>query len=228
MKLGFGPLNTADTAAADTRTAVVLLESKGYEFVVLAGSGDAIIAAAIATPVTRDIRLLVTLDRPIDPVRDAEDLAVLDQVSGGRVAIVLGPRATHEVALAEEMMSGLAGRIVRGVRVFPRPAQLSITAMAPAEHASRLGAVPMSDDVLEDHFVTLSLEELPSRREAILARAPFALCVNDESLSGLEGLATAQHLREELFVDAKARRTSRTMPKGDLGPSDLGSPVHRI
>ena len=228
MKLGFGPLSTANTAAADTRTAVVLLESKGYEFVVLAGTGDAIIAAAIAAPVTGDIRLLVTLDRPIDPVRDAEDLAVLDQISGGRVAIVLGPRATDEVALAEKMLRGLAGGIVHGVRVFPRPAQLSIPAMAPAEHASRLGAVPMSDDVLEDHFVTLSLADLPPRRDDILARAPFALCVKDESLSGLEGLATAQHLREELFVDAKARRTSRRRPQGDLGPSDLSSPIHRI
>ena len=228
MKLGFGPLNTADTAAADTRTAVVLLESKGYEFVVLTGAGDAIIAAAIATLVTRDIRLLVTLDRPIDPVRDAEDLVVLDQISGGRIAIVLGPRATHDVALAEELMGGLAGRTVRGVRVFPRPAQLSIPAMAPAEHASRLGAVPMADDVLEGHFVTLSLEELPTRREDILARTPFALCVKDESLSGLEGLVTAQHLREELYVDAKARRTSRKIPTGNLGPSDLSSPIHRI
>ena len=228
MKLGFGPLNTANTAAADTRTAVVLLESKGYEFVVLASTGDAIIAAAIAAPVTDDIRILVTLDRLIDPVRDAEDLAVLDQISGGRVAIVLGPRATDEVALAEKMLRGLAGGIVHGVRVFPRPAQLSIPAMTPAEHASRLGAVPMSDDVLEGHFVTLSLEDLPTRRDDILARAPFALCVKDESPSGLEGLATAQHLREELFVDAKARRTSRRRPKGDLGPSDLSSPIHRI
>ena len=100
--------------------------------------------------------------------------------------------------------------------------------MAPVEHASQLGAVPMSDDVLDDHFVTLSIEELPTRREDILTRAPFALCVKDESLSRIEGLATAQHLREEFFVDAKAWRTSRRKPEGKLGPSDLSSPVHRI
>ena len=228
MKLGFGPLNTANMAAADTRAAVASLESKGYEFVVLTGSGDAIIAAAVATPATRDIRLLITLDRAIDPVRDAEDLVVLDQISGGRIAIVLGLRAIDEVALAEEMVDGLAGRLVRGVRIFPRPAQFSIPVIAPAKHASRLGAVPMSDDVLDGHFVTLSIEALPTRREDILTRAPFALCVKDESLSGLEDLTTAQHLREELFVDAKARRTSRRRPEGSLGPSDLSSPVHRI
>ena len=228
MKIGSGPVDVTGMSAADVKSTVKLLESKGYEFTVLAGSSDAIIATAIAASTSRDMRLLVTLDRTIDPLRDAEDLAELDQISGGRIAIVFGPLALNEIALAEEMIRGLAGRVVNGVRVFPRPSQLFIPIIAPAEYAVRLGALPMSVDVHEDHFVTMNVEDVPIHRQEMLARAPFALCVHTLDVSSLAELTTAQHLREAIYVEAKAQRLARKMPMSALGPSDLDSPIHRI
>lgn len=228
MKLGFGPLDVSAMSATDIKSTVALLESKGYDFVILAGSDDSLIATAIAAPASRDLRLFVAFDRTIDPLRDAEDLAVLDQLSGGRIAILLEPAAVSEIVLAEEMLRGLAGKIVRDVRVFPRPAQLSIPLVAPAERAVQLGATPMSSDVQEDHFVTLSIEDLIAQRDDIVAHSPFAISVTTGGSSGLEGLVTAQHLREALYVDDKAQRITRKMPTEALAASDLDSPIHRI
>lgn len=228
MKLGYGPLDVTNMSAADIRSDIGLLESKGYEFVVLSSSTDAIIATAIAAPISRDMRLIVTFDRQIDPLRDAEDLVELDHISGGRIAVALGPGAVNEIELAEEMLLALAGKMVRGVRVFPRPAQFTIPMVAPADYAARLGAVSTSAEIVEDHFVMLNIEDVVVRRQEITNRTPFALSVSCSDVSKLDELVTAQHLREALYVDDKAQRMMRKMPSAPLEASDLDSPIHRI
>ena len=109
----------------------------------------------------------VELDRELDPLRDAEDLCVLDQLSEGRIGLVLGTGALDDADLVAELLSALDGARVRGVRVFPRPAQLALPVFserAPGE--SR--ATPISREVRAACLVPLSSEdEALSRREEI-------------------------------------------------------------
>ena len=48
------------------------IERKLYDFVWLRSEAEAIIAGSVAAAVTRDLRILVELDRTLDPLRDAE------------------------------------------------------------------------------------------------------------------------------------------------------------
>ena len=144
MKLGCGPLNVDDMSESRLRETVVGIEAKLYDFVWLGSEAEAIIAGSVAAAVSRDLRILVELDRTLDPLRDAEDLCVLDQLCEGRVGLVLGRAAAADVELVQELRRALDGGRVRGVRVFPRNAQLSASSSALAAPRRRDPSISVS------------------------------------------------------------------------------------
>jgi alkanesulfonate monooxygenase SsuD/methylene tetrahydromethanopterin reductase-like flavin-dependent oxidoreductase (luciferase family) len=147
----FGPPAEALYAAALEQS--VWAEGHGFELVALTehhASDDGycpspLVLAAAITGRTRSLRVLIAaLVLPLyDPIRLAEDLAVLDLASGGRVDLVIGAgyrpeelamygkEMTDRVALVEEgvavLRSAWSGDEFeyrgRRVRVTPRPAR---------------------------------------------------------------------------------------------------------
>lgn len=104
-------------------------EAHGFAMVTLSehhGSDDGyspsplVMAAAVAGR-TRELRMLIAaLVLPLyDPIRLAEDLAVLDLVSGGRIDLVVGAGyRPEEMAMYGRQMSGRVGLLEEGVEVL--------------------------------------------------------------------------------------------------------------
>ena len=229
MKLGCGPLNVDDMSESRLRETVVGIEAKLYDFVWLGSEAEAIIAGSVAAAVSRDLRILVELDRTLDPLRDAEDLCVLDQLCEGRVGLVLGRAAAADVELVQELRRALDGGRVRGVRVFPRNAQLELPMFVRSDSPG-VRARPISREVREGCLLCVSHEsDALSLRDQIDERTPLLLSIGD-SLETIDALRGAMFIRDELFIDPPIRVT--TMPPEGiarrLAPSDLNSPFHRL
>lgn len=102
-----------DTVVQDARR----VEQAGLFGVVVDSGPEVMVAAAAAATATTFVRIIVRLPLDADhPLTLAEDLAVLDNVSGGRVVALLdtasldGPTATEAATLVR---AGLAERPVR-------------------------------------------------------------------------------------------------------------------
>ena len=230
MNIGCGPLNVDDLSSAQLAKTIADIESKLYDFVWLGSDAESIIAGSVAVAVSTDLRILVELDRELDPLRDAEDLCVLDQLSEGRIGLVRGSSALDDADLVDELWGALDGARVRGVRVFPRPAQLALPVFserAPGE--SR--ATPISREVRAASLVPLSSEdEALSRREEIDEKTPLLLSIGDtfEAITSLRG---AMFLRDELLIADPRIRITTMPPEGiarRLEASDKNSPFHRL
>lgn len=227
MKIGYGPLDVDGTTGAEVGSVSSLLEDLGYEFIWFGGSGDGIMAASIAVTATQDARLLVELNREIDPLRDAEELAVLDQLSEGRLAVALGPDAVGDLDLVGEMTQALAGGEVRGVRVYPRTAQLTLPIFADVELSLDVPVYPISDTVRRGALVRFSTtEEAISAGDQIRQRTPLAICIGTSE--AMTDLMEAQHLRDEILVDPSIRKTNAGLGPRPLPASDLDSPFHSL
>jgi alkanesulfonate monooxygenase SsuD/methylene tetrahydromethanopterin reductase-like flavin-dependent oxidoreductase (luciferase family) len=145
-----------------------------------------VLAAAIAGR-TRNIRVTIAaLLAPLyDPIRLAEDLAVLDAVSGGRVDVIVGAgyvagefemfgvslseRATRVTEVVETLRQAWTGEefVFRGrsARVTPKPAQpggpplvMGGSSAAAARRAARIG----------DGFLPVSGDFWPAYREEMI------------------------------------------------------------
>ena len=216
-------------SAPHLREIIAAIEQKLYDFVWLRGEAEATIAGSVAAAVSRDLRILVEVDRALDPLRDAEDLCVLDQLSEGRVGLVLGPDALADPDRLRELRRALDGGLVRGVRVFPRTAQLEVPIFARSGIAG-VRVTPISSEMQEGCLVPVSEEAAAlSRREEIVERTPLMLSIGD-ALEAIESLRGAMFVRDELLIDPPIRVT--TMPPEGiarrLAASDLNSPFHRL
>ena len=227
MKIGYGPLDADGPPPADVGSISSLLEDLGYEFIWFGGPGDGIMAASIAVTAAQDARLLVELNREIDPLRDAEELAVLDQLSGGRVAVVLGGDALGDLDLVGEMTLALAGGEVRGVRVYPRTAQLTLPIFAEVELSLDVPVYPISDTVRPGAVVRFSTtEEAIAVRDQIRQQTPLAICIGTSE--AMADLMEARQLRDEILVDPSIRKTKSGLGPRRLPASDLDSPFHSL
>lgn len=223
MKIGFGPLDVDSLDGGALASAAMTLEALGYEFIFLRSATDALMAAGIMSGVTSDIRCLTGINRQIDAVRDAEDLAVVDQLNNGRTAIVLGPRALLDVDSVEAMLGALRGATVNGVRIFPKPAQMVIPVFAEGVSTVNLGALPVVEGLQDGALCMLGLDDLRDRGQKVLEFSPLALAISLPSRTRLEALPSAARVREEVYVSERTRRTGRPIPVEGLGPSDLTS-----
>ena len=233
MNIGCGPLNVDDLSSVELAKTIADIESKLYDFVWLCGDGQIQLsrfrqdAAKVGTGFDK---ILVELDRELDPLRDAEDLCVLDQLSEGRIGLVLGTSALDDADLVHELLGALDGARVRGVRVFPRPAQLALPVYSErASGDSR--ATPISRVVRAACLVPISSEaEALSRREEIDEKTPLLLSIGDtfEAITSLRG---AMFLRDELLIADPRIRVTTMPPEGiarRLEASDKNSPFHRL
>ncbi len=225
MKIGYGPLDIERLPAAEIGPTAARLEHLGYEFIWFGGGADSIMATSIAVTAVADARLLVELNREIDPLRDAEELAVLDQLSGGRIAIVLGEDAGSDPVLLGELIRALAGAEVRGVRVYPRTAQLSLPIFSEFESGLDVPVGLISDSVRESTLVRFATTDAAiESRDQILRQTPLAISVGPGRPPA--GLLPAPNLRDEILVEATIRKTSARLGARSLPPSDLDSPFH--
>lgn len=223
MKIGYGPLDVDLLDGNEVALAAVTLEALGYEFIFLTSATDALMAAGIMSGVTSDIRCLVGINREIDAVRDAEDLAVVDQLNNGRTGIVLGPKALVDGNSAEAMLRALRGAVVNGVRIFPKPAQMIIPVFAENPVTADLETLPVIEGLQDGALCMLGLGDLRDRGEQVLEYAPLALAISLPLGTSLEALPSAARVREEVYVSERAKRTERPIPDEGLGPSDLTS-----
>ena len=230
MNLGCGPLNVDGLSSAQLVEAVAAIEAKLYDFVWLRSEAESIIAGSLAVAVSRDLRILVELDRELDPLRDAEDLCVLDQLSEGRIGLVLGAAALEAEELVAELRGALDGARVRGVRVFPRPAQLELPVFAERELGG-LRATQISREVRAGCLVPASDEaDVLSLQAEIDEHTPLLLSVGD-TVEVIESLRGAMFLRDELLIADHHIRVTTMPPDGiarRLEASDKNSPFHRL
>ncbi len=100
-------------------------EEAGVPALLVSGPpGTEIVRAAAVAAQTRWVRIVVVVDLDDeDPVTLAEELAVLDNLAGGRVVVLTKGGSAHEQAM---LRSALAGEVVRGVTISPPPAQLNL------------------------------------------------------------------------------------------------------
>lgn len=230
MNLGCGPLDVNGVSPAELAETVADIEGKLYDFVWLRSESEPIIAGSVAVARTRDLRILVELDRALDPLRDAEDLCVLDQLSEGRIGLVLGAAALEDAGLVAELQGALDGARVRGVRVFPRPAQLALPVFAEGGPGV-LRATAISYDVRAGCLVQIGTEaEVVARREQIDKSTPLLLSIGD-TLEAITALRSAMFLRDELLIAEPHIRVTTMPPEGiarRLEASDKDSPFHRL
>jgi len=91
-------------------------------------AGTEAVRAASLIQATRHVRIFVTVDlRAEHPVTLAEEIAVLDNLSGGRIGVVVEGAALGPLSV---FVDALVGRVVNGMIVAPPPLQAEITVWA--------------------------------------------------------------------------------------------------
>jgi hypothetical protein len=119
--------------------AAVQAEAAGIFAVLVEGPpGTELVRAATVAAATRYIRVAVRLDLGADdPVTLAEEVAVVDNLANGRLAVVADGVPAETQAL---FRAALAGEDVRGVRIQPLPAQPQVP-MWPAPPVTDLASL---------------------------------------------------------------------------------------
>ncbi len=116
-------LDQADHAARIERARAA--DEAGVPAVLVSGPvGTEILRAAQVAAHTRWVRIAVVVHLSAeDPVTLAEEIAVLDNIAGGRIVVLTegGTGAEREL-----LRSALAGETVRGVTISPPPVQLQV------------------------------------------------------------------------------------------------------
>lgn len=135
-------------------------ESQGLSAVWIAeGAGlflnPAVLASAAAVA-TRRIALRGCLSLPLhNPIRVAEEWALVDNLSGGRAGIVLGHGDTAAVETVRRLWRGEAVRVPDGegrpvdVRILPRPIQAELPLWPLVDETAVRTDLPGALDVLE-------------------------------------------------------------------------------
>jgi hypothetical protein len=97
-------------------------DDAGVPAVLVSGPpGTEMVRAAAVAAQTRWVRIAIMVDLDDeDPVTLAEEIAVVDSLSGGRVVVLTRGGTDHEQTM---LRSALAGAVVRGVTISPPPLQ---------------------------------------------------------------------------------------------------------
>lgn len=161
----------------DEATAAIAAENAGVFAVVVGGAtGTESIAAAAAITATTSIRVVVEVHIGADnPTTIAEEIAVLDNIANGRLAVIVNTGDLDPDAASEDVFllraswsgrpvqhrgvrwqvpAGIAGHVApTAVMVTPKPVQIDmpiwLTGAAASTIAARVGAPVMATDAAE-------------------------------------------------------------------------------
>lgn len=213
-----------DHAAADARRA----EDAGLFGVVVEGGPAVMVAAATAAAATTFVRVIVRVPLDADhPLTLAEDIAVLDNVSAGRVVAMLDT-ASLDVATATEAVelvrAGLAERPVRhdgrnwtvpagidgqadveSVQVTPATVQVQVPTWLVGDAAGEVGPA-------------LDLVRVATTRDAVATTDPVA-----PAAAALDGSMDDNRDAVIAWADAGATHLLAAVDPFDSGVDDIAS-----
>ena len=226
MKIGYGPVAASTFSTESLARFAAHIESKGFEFLWITADPDALILSSIALTATSDITVLAQLNRPLDPLRDAEDIAVLDQLSGRRIALVLGDAAVEDIDRYQDLQDALTGRRVRGVRVYPRTLQFTIPIFT---HCSYDVDLPLSFSISNavgsgDLIYFASPNDAISSRLSVLEHMPMAISIINDTFR--DEIPNSLLISESLLNGPGTSKLDAAIRGRNLPPSDLRSSFH--